>query len=135
MATCTAHFKGFVLSRLLQTSVFIVPILCVIGDPSRGELIPLDRKDEVVASNLNLVSLLPAPSSVGPDDIIRNFLGRVLGVQKNHSINLVRRFAQSKSEFRDISGLQLERSLPMNHHRVLGGCKRLLGLAMKGIFP
>jgi hypothetical protein len=41
MAACTAHFKRFFYSRCLQATIFFVPVLEVVRNPSRGGLVPL----------------------------------------------------------------------------------------------
>jgi hypothetical protein len=63
VAACTAHFKRFLDRGLFETSVLIVPTLQVIGNPSRGSLVPLKWEDVMVISDFDLIELSPAPSS------------------------------------------------------------------------
>jgi hypothetical protein len=66
MAARTAHFKGFFYRRCLQTAIFFVPVLEVVGNPSRGGLVPLKGEDIMIVPHLDLIALFPAPSPVSP---------------------------------------------------------------------
>jgi hypothetical protein len=77
MATCATHFKGFFYGRCLQASIFFVPVLKVVGNPSRGGLVPLKGEDIMIVPNFDLIALFPAPSPISPHDVVSDLLGRV----------------------------------------------------------
>jgi hypothetical protein len=77
MAACAAHFKRFFYRRYLQTAIFFVPVLEVVGNPSRGSLVPLKGEDIMVVPDLDLIALFPPPSPICPYHIISDLLGRV----------------------------------------------------------
>jgi hypothetical protein len=80
MAACATHFKGFFNGRYLQASIFFVPVLKVIGDPSRGGLVPLKGEDIMIVPDFDLIPLFPAPSPIGPHHVISDLFRRVFRI-------------------------------------------------------
>jgi hypothetical protein len=77
MASGTAHFEGFFNSGYLQATILSIPVLEVIGNPSGSCLVPLEGENVMMISDLDLVALFPAPSSISPHHIVRNLFGGV----------------------------------------------------------
>jgi hypothetical protein len=77
MATRTAHIKRFLHGRLFESSVLVVPILEIIGNPTGSGLVPLDWENVITISNLNLIPLFPTPSPESPRYVVSDLLGKV----------------------------------------------------------
>jgi hypothetical protein len=120
MTASTAHLKGFFYRRRLQTAIFDVPVLEVVRNPSRGSLVPLEREDIVVISDLDLIALFPSPSPISPHHGISGFLRRVFRIYQNGLMNMSGFVLPFNNDLRDVSGFQFKHAFPINYQGVIG---------------
>ncbi len=80
MTARAAHLKRFFNGGCLEAAVFLVPVLTVVWNPSRGRLVPLKGEDIMVVPDLDLVTLFPAPSSERPRHVVSDFFGEVFPI-------------------------------------------------------
>jgi hypothetical protein len=104
VAAGTAHFKGFFWRRFLQATIFFVPVLEVVRNPSRGSLVPLEGEDIVIVPDLDLIALFPSPSPISPHHDISGLFRRVFCIDQGGLMNVSGSILQFDNDLRNVSG-------------------------------